>query len=390
MSSPDHADRGHSKLGASGASRWLACPASVRHLQENPKPGGLAASDGTKTHELSEMLLRSIFDKSGETLPSTVEPDRMERIKSYVNFCVELSTDLESRFGSEEVEHAIEARFHMEELHPLFYGTNDFALWVDWEELHVIDLKDGYGAVSAEENAQLMFYAAGIIRKYNLQVDRIFVHIYQPKLDNPHSVDELRMRDITEFERKLVDGAERALAANPEYVPGDKQCQWCNTAVCPARQEHLQEKAGLAFPEDDELTMDLPPVGEYTTDRLLHLQKFEGAFKQLFSDIHEELFIRAQKGEEIPDRKLVKKLGNTTWKDPDHVATLAEEWGVDQEEMFTKKLKSPTQMKKLVKDKKLVDQESYRPDNGVALVSSSSKGVAITPGNFNQSIDGLD
>lgn len=310
----------------------------------------------------------------------------MDRVKEYVNTCLGIVTDLSSRFGSDEVKHAIEAEFDMAELHPLFFGTNDFATWVDWEELHVIDLKDGFGAVSAAGNPQLMFYAAGIIRKFNLQVDRIFIHIVQPKLES-HTVDELSMKDITTFESHLVEAAARVESDNPEYVPGDKQCQWCNVAVCPARQDHLQEQAGLAFPEGDEL--DLPPVNEFTTDRLLHLMKFESAFKDLFDHVGEELFLRAQKGEEIPGKKLIKKLGNTAWIDPVAAAKALEE-ELLPEEMYEQKLKSPTQMKKVKEVKKLVEKLSHRPDKGLSLVANSAKGKAVSVGNFTQEIDGLD
>jgi hypothetical protein len=124
---------------------------------------------------------------------------------------------------------------------------------------------------------------------------------------------------------------------------------------------------------------------------LLHLSKFQGAFKQLFDDIQSELFERARKGEEIPGKKLVQRLGNTAWKDPDDIAALAEKLGVDQEEIIDRKLKSPTQVKKIKGvDKKLVDAETFRPDNGLSLVSSSASGKAITVGSFDSTIDGLE
>jgi hypothetical protein len=368
----------------------MACPGSVKLLEENPTGESRAANDGTLTHELSELLLRVIFENSKEVMPKDVEEDRLDRIKWYVDKCIGIATDLGSRYGSSEVNHAIEAKIHMEELHPQFFGTGDFACWVDWEELHVFDLKDGYQEVSAVGNPELLFYASGIIRKFNLQVDRIIVHIVQPRLES-HSLDQYCMKDVTEFERKLVEAARRVDEEPDTFVPGDKQCKWCNTAVCPARHQYLQKEAGLAFPDEDDLTLDIPPVSGFLTERLLHLSKFQGAFKQLFDDIHDELFERARRGETIPGMKLVQKLGNTAWKDPESIAALAEKLGVDQEEIIDRKLKSPTQVKKIKGiDKKLVDAETFRPDNGLALVSNSAKGSAVSLGSFDSTIDGLE
>ena len=58
----------HSELGASSASRWMSCPASVRMSREaelieikqgrNASKTSVYAAEGTCAHEVCEMLLR--------------------------------------------------------------------------------------------------------------------------------------------------------------------------------------------------------------------------------------------------------------------------------------------------------------------------------------------
>ena len=55
---PVHADRAHASLGASSASRWMACPGSVRLSEGMPNISSDYAREGTAAHELAEMCLR--------------------------------------------------------------------------------------------------------------------------------------------------------------------------------------------------------------------------------------------------------------------------------------------------------------------------------------------
>lgn len=47
----------HASLSASGASRWLACPPSVRLSEQYEETTSVFAKEGTFMHELSELYL---------------------------------------------------------------------------------------------------------------------------------------------------------------------------------------------------------------------------------------------------------------------------------------------------------------------------------------------
>lgn len=380
-----HSNREHSTLGASYTSRWMRCPASVKNLEENPLPSSKAAADGTYTHEVAEQQLLKEFTGKLKGKKLACEADRQQRVDFYVNAVLDTSAKLADQYGEDNVEYAIEDRFGLGYLDDRLFGTNDAAVWVDMGELHIFDLKDGVGPVEAENNTQLMYYALGVIFKHQIDVNRVYLHIVQPKLD-AHKTWEISSDTLIGFEHDLMKAVDY-YDENPNLaVPGDTQCKWCNTATCPQRQEQLQVDAALSFPDDEELMIDIPSL---TTGRLTQILKHQDAFKQLFSNIQETLQQRAMKGEDVEGYKLVRKLGNTTWLNPESIEEDLIKAGVSEDDLYApRKVKSPTQLKKLA-DKKLVDKLSHRPDNGLSLVTNKSKGEPVTIG-FEESITGLD
>lgn len=61
----------HAQLGPSGASRWMACPGSVRLSAGLPDESSPFAEEGTKAHELAEICLKQGYHPSD--LPAHLE-----------------------------------------------------------------------------------------------------------------------------------------------------------------------------------------------------------------------------------------------------------------------------------------------------------------------------
>ena len=56
----NHAERTHSKLGASKAKQWLNCPRSIKLSEQAPKQlSNDYADDGFHAHELAEYVLKN-------------------------------------------------------------------------------------------------------------------------------------------------------------------------------------------------------------------------------------------------------------------------------------------------------------------------------------------
>ena len=393
----DHGDRGHSKLGASGASRWMACPASVKNLADNPMPSSPAAADGTKTHELSEPVLLQALEGGGVVVPAGIEDDRRERIKYYVDTVLsikaELEDDLDFDDEFDEVQHWVETGFALDNLHPLFFGTNDCALYCNGV-LHVIDLKDGRGEVGAEGNPQLMYYALGIIKEAGLdeEVHTVELHIVQPKLnpDERHKRWVCPEKILKEFIRALITAADRVKKQPDLCVQGESQCKWCNTATCAGYKKSLKAKALTAF-DDSDIDM-LDALENDDTPRLLKLVALKERFNSIFDAASATIKQRALKGEAVEGFKLVRAQGNRSWiKSDNEVAKLLVDIGVSVKGLFTSKLKSPTQVA-AANPKLDLSKFVHRADKGLNLVKSTAKGEAVSlgPAFSNDGIEGLE
>jgi len=79
-------------------------------------------------------------------------------------------------------------------------------------------------------------------------------------------------------------------------------------------------------------------------------------------------------GEKIPGYKVVTGLGNRKYTSEDNVINAFEaRYG---EDLYTKKLKSPAQVEKLV-GKGKVDEFCFRPETGYKIVKDDNKSKAV-------------
>lgn len=373
----NHADRGHSVLGASAAYRWMNCPGSVKMLMENPQPTSPAAADGTLTHELAEKVL--LYQLG--SLPLYPEYDckeRLARAEFYADIVYDKYQDL-NLYG--DAEYAIEKSFELP-YDSRFFGTNDAAVWND-EELHVFDLKDGFAPVKAENNPQLMYYALGLLSTLDYEPKDIYVHIVMPR-HNSHDSWHVPKDRLAEFINELKDGAKKVDAVPDLCVPGE-WCKFCAKTACPAFAEDMKEKALVAFDEDG----DIPDVTVLPFDKLKTMLDYETRVMQMFKDARMILHERALEGKEVEGYKLVRKQGNRVWADPEEVATKARRWGLKKSQLFDTKLKSPSQITRLGVPQAEVDKYTQRPDKGTALVHVDQPGepLQIGEGSFEDNAD---
>jgi hypothetical protein len=170
MTSVDHSKRGHSEFGGSGAARWLACSASILDARGLPPlPSSEAAEEGTKDHELAELLLK------GGVMPEDTDPDRKERVESYI-------ARIKMLEASPLLAGMIPLVEEFVELNALAWGSADFALVQPWHTGYLVDYKGGIKPVEVKDNAQLAFYAVCLAEKYDLT--QVICQIFQPNYAN--------------------------------------------------------------------------------------------------------------------------------------------------------------------------------------------------------------
>ena len=131
----------HAKLSASGAHRWMNCPGSVKAeegLKESTSP---FAEEGTRAHDLMEMMLTGKPIRVG-----AYDLEMWEYVESYVSYVLGQKKPGDALF--------IERRVNFSEWVPDGFGTSD-AIVLNDTKLSVIDLKFGKGhRVEAHSNMQ--------------------------------------------------------------------------------------------------------------------------------------------------------------------------------------------------------------------------------------------
>lgn len=251
----EHGARKHSKYSASGAERWLACPASANISEGLPDKSSVYSLEGTAAHEvLEDMLLKAIATgaKTVSTIGASFDwkwqgPPNKEMIShtaNAANFILRLHHDLP---GSELL---VETRVHLDFIHPEMFGTFDAAVVDDFGTLHVLDFKYGSGhAVSPVRNLQMAFYGVGLAHLYQWNFKRVRLWVVQPRIkgyDGP-SYWEIPTLELKTYVDIFKRGVERVEEKANEFAEGP-HCHFCKAkGICPLKRGTKISKARNIF-----------------------------------------------------------------------------------------------------------------------------------------------
>lgn len=362
---------GHSRLGASGAHRWMTCPGSVSLSELVTDKSSEFADEGTHAHAVAAWCLEG-------------ELDAWEAI----------GWDFEGMVCTQETADAVQVYLDYVRAIP---ETKNY--------VHVVDYKHGIGVqVDVEDNPQLMYYGIMALERFesgielqmsqpdihpdmygtadyvkiccakNLDPSMMIVrlHVVQPRGFHPDG--PCRHWDIQAD--KLLDWCSQKLipAMNRVNEPGasgvfnaGEHCRFCPAKlVCPQLlmfYDEMQEEP-LAEMSDDELAKNL--------NRIVPV-------KTLIKAMEAEGYARLAKGRmQGKGWKLVQKSVDRVWKD----GAKAEVEKVLKDKAYQPgKIVSPAQAEKLPGGKKLAAEWAYKPtDNaGLTLAPESDRREAQTP-----------
>ena len=348
----------HSSLvGGSTASRVINCPGSVALVAKMPpKPSSKYADEGTLLHDVMSDLLSS--DKhvadfigreyNGIKLTQDLIDDKIAPALEALN---QIDPDM-------KMEIEVESRVGFGDLIPDAFGSTDVIGRLGKRTI-VLDWKFGDGhMVSAEENYQLMFYAAAALSSghwafKNINREFIELIIIQPPYIRRWVTDRPRIR---KFEQQLQEAI--ALSRSPEAMlsPG-AHCKWCPAKViCPAMNGAR-----------DRLTkaqLDALPV-EALTSILQDAEQVESVIETA----RKMALSILEKGGTVPGFKLVPKRATRSWVKEDEAKAAVLALGVKESDLM--EFKSPAQVEKVLKTHKLKLPEG--------LTASVSSGDTIAP-----------
>ena len=347
----------HSSIvGGSTAKRVMNCPGSVALVNTMPpQPSSKYADEGTLLHDVIAQILDS--DRQPESFLGTQYE------------CITLDQDLLERkllpalAALDEVdpdgtmEYAVESRVGFGDYLFGVFGSTDLvgrrgncAVVLDW--------KFGGGVpVGAEENPQLLFYAAAAMRTPETSwafdgADAVELIIVQPPSVKRWTTTVDRVKA---FEAELRLAVKTAQQPDAPLAAGD-WCKWCAAKpICPLMTGAV-DRALKAKIE----ALPVEQIAHYLEQAPM-IESFLADLKQLAHWLIEE-------GTSVPGYKLVNKRATRHWIDADKAASFLTTAGV---EAYEEKIISPAVAEKALKKAKI-----KLPADLVAAVSTGSTLVA--------------
>lgn len=425
----------HALLSASKAVQWINCPGSIALGKDIPDSYSIFAEEGTAAHELASWCLEQDkypIDYLGEMIrivngkymsPSDmigfkdeiktdnlyeVTLDMAEHIENYIQAVKD--------FTPKGAERLIEQRVDFSSYIGVenSFGTSDVII-IHKDEICIIDLKYGMGVeVSAFENPQLMLYALGALKLFDLTHDirKIRMVIHQPRINNLSEWD-CSVEELLAFAEEARLAAQRAVGKPHDVIylpegknvrdvaahlnPGESQCRWCKAkAICPAlAKQNLEGIAGhfvdLDSEEDVMDSIDNANLKLKSTplDRLSNFMKAADLVELWIKGVREAVMAHLARGEPIDGFKLVRgKQGNRRWDDEKQVEKDLKKFKLKPDQMYNRKLISPTDAEKLLgklaPDKwDELQPHIKRSDGSLSVAPESDKREAV-------SVDGIE
>jgi hypothetical protein len=348
----------HSLLSPSKAHRFLACPASLLAEDGYPETTSKYADEGVKAHEYAAKrldggrdLIVPIADLEMESAVNTYCEAIWAMTEGAELFLVEQKLDTSGVYG-----------------YPDQSGTGDCIAVVD-KELQVHDLKYGRGvAVYAPENWQLIIYGLAALELTELMIDgeieQVRLVIHQPRLG---SVSEAvyTIAEMMEYKKELQERTQLAIElytgkdCQPgHYNPGEKQCKFCrHKANCEVFQNYCLSLLDDGFKDlttAEELKKGLKAVDGklLPVERLSIIMQNAELISDLLSTVQKRVAELLHGGEDVPGFKLVLgKMGNRSWEDEAKAEEKLKSMRLKQGEMYKKKIISPTDAEKLLKER---------------------------------------
>ena len=346
-------------VGGSTAKRVMNCPGSVALVKlAPPSPSSTYADKGTLLHTVISDVLAE--DKAPEDMiglqyeGQTLDQDMID---DKINPALDLLDQLDPH---QEMKLTVETRVGFGSYLPGAFGSCDLLGRIG-DTAYVIDWKFGDGVVvTAEENEQLMFYAAAAMRTPEAAwvfdgATSIECIIIQPPAIRRWTTTPKR---IGQFARQLKKAVKIASLPDAALKAGS-HCRFCPAKpTCPQMTGAVDRALKVKL---DAIDNDM--LGAYASNAVL----LQGWIDDLNALVEKKL----KAGDKIVGWKLVSKQSRRKWSDEGEVVHWLDGKGLEAREIYSTEIRSPAQMEKVLKKRKLA-----LPDE---LVVSVSSGDTLAP-----------
>ena len=347
----------HSSIvGGSTAKRVINCPGSVALCAKMPpKPSSKYADEGTLLHNvISEYLMKDSVPL--QSFVGTTYEDQtltMDLMEDKLQVALSLLDHIDP---NQTMEFDVEQRVGFGDFIPDVFGSTDLIGRIG-DKAVVLDWKFGDGVVvEAEENPQLLFYAAAAMETEATKwafagVQEIECVIIQPPMIKRWTTTPERVQI---FKYQLRDAVKAAEKPNAKLQHGD-HCRFCAAKpICP-RMTGAVDRA-IKTQLDN---LDTDTIGRY--------MKNADLLEQWIADLRALAHQILDNGVAVPGYKLVAKRASRKWIDEKQAAEALHSAGLDRTELYKEELISPAQAEKVLKKRKM-----ELPDDLVVAISSGN------------------
>lgn len=358
----------HSQIvGGSTAKRVMNCPGSVALCAKMPpQPSSKYANEGTLLHNIIAEVLE--HDKKPIEFLGTTYED-ITFTKDLLEDKLYPALDLLNLVDPNcEMDIAVETRVGFGDFLPDVYGSTDLLGRIGQRAI-VLDWKFGDGfAVEAEENPQLMFYAAAAMRTPEVQwvfegaTEIECIIVQPPELKRWVTTPER----IKKFEQELKLAVKLAQSKDAPLKVGD-HCRWCVAKpTCPLMTGAVDRAVHAQ--------LDILNV-EQISGYLRQADMLEQWITDLRALAHRIL----ETGKPLPGYKLVAKRATRQWVDDDAALVAMLNDGIPEDELLTSKIISPAQAEKVLKKhgKQLPADQVVAVSTGSTLAPESDPRPAV-------------
>jgi hypothetical protein len=330
-----------------------------------------ASSYGTAAHALAELCLLGKLNEPDDMLGKEIEgvivdKEMVEGVQEYLDYVL----SYKGQYSIAETE----VRLDFSHVVPEGFGTADTILIIG-KTLHVIDLKFGHNIVYAENNTQLQLYGIGALSTYEFMIDdieEVVLHIVQPRAN--HFDKWITTPDhLAEWSDWVRERAKLALSKDAPFNPTKKGCEWClHRFDCIALFNHVNDIITGEFNQLEEIDGQVDKISNEHIKRILDNMDLISGFLKSVSQVALE---RAQSGDKIEGYKIVESTKHKAWANEALALKVLKDKGKTDDEIFTKKMITPTQALKLIGKKDADDLNStwITPHGDPVLVSESDK-----------------
>lgn len=359
----------------------MKCPGSVSLAQGVADQESDHATLGTAAHALAAYCVSKRIDpwqmvgdevNAGAGVNWPVDPDMANAVAVYMEH-------ISNGFpGRNQGNSCIERRFHCPELHPMFYGTVDFAFYPEYNRtLTVVDYKNGAGiVVEAERNPQLMYYACGLMNELSLweEIDTVELTIVQPNGFHFDGPVRTWFCSTAELQAWLEDELLPAMFTaewSTQTVSGE-HCRFCpvRRRACPQLLADFDEAEGFLVEMDKQ-----GGAAELSNEQVARFLNLFEVIKIAASAASKTAMERLNAGKAVPGYKLVKARTNREWRDGADAAVVAK---LGDDAYTTPELKSPAQIDKLPEGVKLTAEWAFKPDGGLTVAKQDDTRGSMT------------